>query len=591
VFERLKLPARWGLLPLSLLICGACTAGKITGGGAGGPPPASSGGAGAPGATGTGTAGGSGVPIVPPGGDPNGVLGGTPKTAAFSPAPSTLRRLTVVQYRNSVRDLLGAGVTVPTDLEPDTALDGFASIGAARIALSAQATEQFETAALAMAHQALSNTATRGALVGCTPAGTTDDTCARAFVTRFGRRAWRRDLAADEVTRYATVATSASTMLKDFWGGLEYGLAGLLQSPHFLYREELGVPDPAEATRRIFTGYELASRLSYLMWNSTPDDALLDAAKAGTLATPTGLGAEAQRLFNSPRSHEATGSFFSERLQLSDLDSLPQTPTAFPQVSATLGASMRTETLNVLDDLIFNGDNDYRQLFDTTTTFVNTELAKLYGLPAVTGTAFVKTTLPATSPRAGFLGQGSFLAAGSHADSGSPTRRGKFIREVLLCRAVPSAPPDVDTTFPVDAPGAAKRTTRQKLEQHRTLGASCATCHQMMDPIGLGLENFDGIGAYRTMEVGKPIDASGDLDGVAFTDARGLGAALKNHPDVGSCLARGVLRYAMGHLETAGEQSVVDAVAQQFATDGYRFRSLLFSVVASAGFRYAGIPQ
>jgi len=179
----------------------------------------------------------------------------------------------------------------------------------------------------------------------------------------------------------------------------------------------------------------------------------------------------------------------------------------------------------------------------------------------------------------------------SHADSGSPTRRGKFIREVLLCRAVPAAPPDVDTTFPVDAPGAAKRTTREKLEQHRTAGTSCATCHSVMDPVGLGLENFDGIGVYRTMEAGKTIDASGELDGVAFTDAKGLSAALKNHKDVGQCLARGVLRYAMGHIETPGEQSVVDAVATQFATDGYKFRSLLYSVVASASFRYTGIPQ
>jgi hypothetical protein len=592
--ERPKLPALLGLLPLSLslLLGGACAQGKINGGGGGQP---AGGAAGAPGGTGTGTGtgtgGGSGVPNVPPGGDPNGVLGGTPKASVFSPAPSTLRRLTVTQYKNSVHDLLGASATVPPDLEPDTALDGFASIGAARVPLSATATEQFETVALALAHQALSNTATRGALVGCTPAGTTDDACARAFVTRFGRRAWRRDLAPDEITRYATIATSASSMLKDFWGGLEYGLAGLLESPHFLYREELGAPDPADATRRLFTGYELASRLSYLIVNSTPDDALLDAAKAGTLSTVAGLGAAAQRLLGSPVAHDAMGNFFTELYQLDDLDSLPQSSQFFPQVSATLGASMRGETLQVLDDLVFGGDQDYRGFFDTTTTFVNAELAKVYGLTGVTGTAYTKVTLPATGARAGFLGQGSFLARSSHADSGSPTRRGKFIREVLLCTAVPSAPPDVNTTFPVDAPGAAKRTTRQKLEQHRTAGASCATCHSVMDPIGLGLENFDGIGAYRTMEAGQPIDASGSLDGVAFTDARGLSAALKNNKDLGSCLARGLLRYTVAHIETAGEQPVVDALAQQFATDGYKFRSLVYSVVASASFRYAGIPQ
>ena len=559
---------------------GACARGQIYGGGAVG---------------GTGAAGSSGVPgvpLMPPGGDPNGLLGTKPPTAAvFTPAASTLRRLTSTQYRNTIADLLGTGVTIKADLDPDTALDGFASIGAARVSLSATATEQFDTEAFDLAHQALSNTATRGALVGCVPAGTTDDACARTFVTTFGRRAWRRDLTADEITRYATIATTAAGMLKDFWGGLEYGLAGLLDSPHFLYREELGTPDPTTPSRRVFSGYELASRLSFLVTNSTPDDTLLDAAKAGKLATAAGLGAEAQRLLASPRAHDAMANFFTELYALGNLDSLPQSPTFFPAVSATLGASMRTETLKVLDDIAFGANTDYRTLFDTTTTYVNKELASLYGLPAVAGTDFVKVTLPADGPRAGFLGQGSFLAMYSHADSGSPTRRGKFVREVILCQAVPSAPPDVNTTFPVDAPGAAQRTTRQKLEQHRMAGSSCAACHQVMDPVGLGLENFDGVGAYRTMEAGQQIDASGQLDGVMYSDARGLGAALKNHPDLGSCLTRGVLRYTIAHLETAGEQPVVDALTQQFATNGYKFGSLVLGVVASASFRYTGIPQ
>ena len=574
--DRRQLVAMFGLLTLG----GACARGQITGGSGG---------------TGTGTAGTSGapgVPVPPPGGDPNGLLGTkTPPAAAFTPAPSTLRRLTTTQYRNTIGDLLGSGVTIKGTLEPDTALDGFASIGAARVSLSATATEEFDTAAFDLAHQALSNTATRGALVGCAPAGTTDDACARTFVTTFGRRAWRRDLTSDEITRYATLATTAAGMLKDFWGGLEYGLAGLLESPHFLYREELGATDPGAPTRRVFSGYELASRLAFLVTNSTPDDTLLDAAKTGKLATPAGLGAEAQRLLASPRAHAAMGNFFTELYALGNLDSLPQSSTFFPKVSPTLGASMRTETLKVLDDIAFGANTDYRSLFDTTTTYVNQELASLYGLPAVTGADFVKVTLPASGPRAGFLGQGSFLSMYSHADSGSPTRRGKFVREVILCQAVPSAPPDVNTMFPVDAPNAAQRTTRQKLEQHRMAGSSCAACHQVMDPVGLGLENFDGLGAYRTTEAAQMIDASGSLDGAEYTDARALGAALKDHPSLGSCLTRGVLRYTIGHIETAGEQPVVDALAQQFASNGYKFGSLVLGVVASASFRYAGVPQ
>jgi len=209
-----KLLALSGLL--ALLAGGACARGQISGGGGTGTGAGTGTGTGSAGSTSTGTAGVPGapnVPVMPPGGDPNGLLGTKPPSAAvFTPAPSTLRRLTVTQYRNAIADLLGAGVTIKTELEDDTALDGFASIGAARVSLSATATEQFDTAAADLAHQALSNTATRGALVGCAPAGMTDDTCARSFVTAFGRRAWRRDLAADEITRYATIATTAAGM-------------------------------------------------------------------------------------------------------------------------------------------------------------------------------------------------------------------------------------------------------------------------------------------------------------------------------------------------------------------------------------------
>jgi hypothetical protein len=493
----------------------------------------------------------------------------------------------VAQYQNSVRDLLGGAITTPTDLEADTAISGFASIAAARIALSAHATEQFETAALALSHQALSDTATRGSLVKCAPSGPTDAACAMQFVTSFGRRAWRRPLTADEVSRYATIATTAGGALKDFYTGLEYAVAGILQSPHFLYREELGTPDASDASRRVFQGYELATRLSYFLWNTTPDDTLLDAAEQGKLTTDQGLRAEAERLLASPRAHDATQSYFGELLHLADLDDLPQLPSVFPQMSPTLGAAMRAETLRVLDDIAMNGDNDFRQLFDTRTTYVNGELSKLYGLTPTGGTELVKTTLPDSSGRAGLLGQGSFLALNAHAESSSPTRRGKFIREVLLCQAIPPPPPNVDTKLPVDMAGGAQRTMRQKLEVHRQV-ATCATCHGVMDPLGLGLENFDGIGAYRTTEAGQTIDASGDLDGVAFQDARSLGTALKNHPSLGSCAARSIFRYATGHVEIDSEEVLIDALSKQLSSDGYKFRSLLLSLVTSAGFRYGG---
>jgi hypothetical protein len=546
-------------------------------------------GSGATGTAGAGGNGGTGIGSGGSGGTGSGGTGGT-SPPAFVPAPATLRRLTLGQYANTVRDLLGANVTLPADLEPDTSLNGFASIGAARTAFSPHAIEQLETAALSLAQQALADPKSRAALVSCTPSAAVDDACARQVVTSLGRRAWRRPLTTEEVNRYTPLATQASTTLNDFWKGLEYAVAGILQSPHFLYREELGTPDSASPSQRVFNGFEIATRLSYFAWSTTPDDQLLDAAAAGTLTTEAGLRAQAERLIASPRAHAATETFFSELLRLADLDDLPQLPNIFPQVSATLGASMRSETLRVLEDMAWNGDGDFRSVFETRTTFVNAELAKLYGLPAPTGTGFVAATLPSSGMRLGLLGQGSFLALNAHADSTSPTRRGKFIREVLLCQGIPPPPPDVDTTLPPNPAGTAGLTMRQRLEKHRTLPA-CASCHQTMDPIGLGLENFDAVGAFRTSEVGQTIDASGDLDGTAFGDARGLALALKNHPDFSTCLTRSVFRFATGHVETSGEEAAVLALAKDVAANGYRFRSLLLGLAMSPSFRFTGAPE
>ncbi|HEY5450612.1 MAG TPA: DUF1595 domain-containing protein, partial [Polyangia bacterium] len=211
---------------LVLAGCFGCT-GKITNHGEG----TITGGAGSGAGNGTGGNGGS-APGV------------------FTPASPALRLLTTAQYQNSLRALLGDNITLPADVQLDTVLNGFASIGASRVDLSPLAVEQLETAALAVAKQALADTANRGTLVGCTPAGTTDDACARSFVTSFGRRAWRRPLSDEEVTRYATIATTAGTMVGNFYGGLEYALAGLLQSPNFIYRAEIGEPDPQDPSRR-----------------------------------------------------------------------------------------------------------------------------------------------------------------------------------------------------------------------------------------------------------------------------------------------------------------------------------------------------
>jgi hypothetical protein len=516
-----------------------------------------------------------------------------PAPAQFKPAPAGLRRLTVAQYRNSIGDLLGPGVTVPADLEPDTSLSGFASIGASLVSLSPHLVEQLETAALNVAHQALADTAPgRATLVGCTPAGVTDDACTTMFLTKLGRRAWRRPLTPDEITTYVMLANGIQTSSKSFYGGLEYGLAGLLESPHFLYREELGAPAAGMPGVLAFDDHELATRLSFFLWNTTPDDALLDAADARQLSQGAGFATQVARLLASPRAATGTRTFFSEYYRLADLDALPQLPSIFPQKTDTLGPAMREETLRFLADVATAANGDMRSIFDSPTTFVNAELARLYGLPAgvapAGSTDFVKTTLPDAGLRVGYLGQGSFLALNAHSDVTSPTYRGKFIREMLMCQTVPPPPMNVPP-LPQNVVGAAPQTMRQKLAVHRAV-EPCKTCHTLMDPIGLAYENFDAIGATRTMDAGQVIDPSGDLDGMAFKNPRELATLLHGNARVMDCLARNLYRYVTGHVESTDEEAAVLQLAQGFKTGKFQYASLVSSMVNSAGFTLAAPP-
>jgi len=508
----------------------------------------------------------------------------TSPAAKFQPAPAGLRRLTRIQYANAIRDLLGADVAVPPTLDGDTVLSGFASIGAALTTYSATTAEKLESLAMNVAQQALGDPARRARLVSCVPKATVDDACARAFLASIGRRAWRRPPADDELARYVAIAKLGAETLGDFWQGLSYALAGVLQSPSFLYRVEIGGPGPTRG-QRVFDSWELATRLSFFLWNTTPDDALLAAAEGGTLTRPGELQKQAERLLASPRARLAMKDFFGELLRLEGLDDLEQSPTAFPMATRTIGPAMREETLRFLDEIVFGAAGDYRRAIDAPTTFVNRELARLYGLPQPAGTGFEPAALPSEGLRVGLLGQASFLALNAHETSSSPTRRGKFVREVLLCHEIPSPPPDVDTSLPEDPKGSAPRTMREKLSAHNVPG--CAACHSRMDPIGLAFENFDAIGKLRTTEVGKPIDASGALDGARFGNARELAGLLRAHPDIDGCLTRGLYRYAVAHVETAGEEGLLARIAAAGGNAQQRFRALLLGIVDSEGFRVA----
>ena len=517
---------------------------------------------------------------------PDGADGPGSETQALLPSP-TLRRLIARQYTNAVRDILGEDAAVAATPPPDIALNGFETIGAAQLAVNDQAVVQYESSARGIAAAAMGDSARIDELVGCAPSGPADEACHRELVTRFGRRAFRRPLIEEEIAAYTAVALEAAQEFNDFYAGVEYAMAAMLQSPFFLYQVELGAPDAENPSKRALSGFEIATRISFFLTDSTPTDELLDAAEAGSLATADGVKEAARALLEGPEARAALRGFYEEFLRLRELDALVKDSATFPQFSASLAQAMKEETLALIQDVVWDRDADYRDILDADYTFVNSELAAFYGMTAPSEPGFTKVPLGPEEKRGGFFGHASFLSLFAHATSTSPTLRGKFVRERVLCQSIPAPPNNVVTEFP---PGAEAQTARDRLKAHQEV-PSCAGCHVPMDSIGFGLENFDGVGLFRTTENGADIDAKSEVDGMPFDGARELGTALRSSERVPLCVTRNIFRHATGHVETTGEAEAIEALGQAFEASGFRMKELLVEIAASEAFRNVGAVQ
>lgn len=507
------------------------------------------------------------------------------ETEGLVPATPSLRRLLARQYVNAIRDLLGADAALVAAPPADTSINGFESIGAAQLAMGDDAVKAYEASARAVATAAMGNADNIDVLLGCTATGPADAACHEKFVTTFGRLAFRRPLADDEIASYAKVAQAAAASFGDFHAGVEYAIAAILQSPSFLYQVELGAPVEGSASFRKLTGLELASRMSFFLLDTTPTAELLDAAVAGELDDAEGARAVARAMLAKDGARSAIENLYSEVFRLGKLDDLTKDATLFPQFSPGLAQAMKQETLHLIDDIVWERDADFRELYTADYTFVDPELAALYGVDAPADGEWAKVTLPAEQGRAGLLGQASFLSLFAHVSTTSPTLRGKFVRERLLCQSIPAPPNNVNTTLPDNTDA---KTMRDKLMQHQA-DPSCAGCHKLMDNIGLGFENFDPIGAYRATENDQPIDASGDLSGKSFDGVRELAQVLADDPSVLACIVRNVYRHSMGHVETSGEKPAITALSGAFEEGGGSLQGLLVELVASEAFRMVGV--
>lgn len=534
--------------------------------------------------------GGNPVPVSTSGAVPSETTQTSPPTSpattapvVFAPAPGAYRRLTNAAFTNSLRDLLGGPVEVAA-LEPDSwAVGGLPTVGAAEVSISELGVEQYQTAVENSVELAFSDPSRREAILGCLPSGVADTACFESFVRGFGRRVFRQPLTEAQITRYVGLASDVATTLNDAIAGVKAATTAFLLSPHFLYRTERGEPSD-DSTHWRYTSHETAARLAYFLTNTTPDAELLDLADADGLATPDVIREQAERLLDSAAGRESVGNFARELFQLGLVAARAKDPEMYPEYTPELQQAMMEEVPAMFASVVFDRRASALELFTTRETFASKDLAALYGVD-VAGPddgSLVPITLP--EERAGLLGTAAISAIFASQKEGSPTLRGKFIRQVLLCQAMPSPPPDVSTTLEDPPPGQVL-TKREKLIRHQEQ-PSCAGCHALMDPLGLTLESYDAIGRYRTMDQGKTIDLSGNLDGTDFTGSVALGQLLSEKAASASCMLRSIYRYGTGHVEIASESPVLKELEERFTSTGYDLRALMLDIVTSDGFLY-----
>lgn len=523
-----------------------------------------------------GSVGGSGGPGGPGTGGSPGTVVPTPEACKTAPVARTpLRRLTRFEYQNSVRDLLGVDPGAAQALPADEVTGSFDN-NAAVLTVSSLHAEKYVLVSEALAKEAVKNLA---ALTACQP-GASEEACATSFAQKLGRRAFRRPTTpADEQLLMAAYASGKNG--GSHAEGIEVMIRAALQSPNFLYRLETTAP-PADAQARApLSAFELATRLSYLVWASGPDDALLDAAAQGQLATKEQVAAKAREMLARPQARTALASFFEQWSGATRLDVITKNTTLFPSYSTELRDAMARELPAFVEHVLWSGDRSLRALLTEPVAFVSGPLAQLYGVSAPASATPTLVNLPDAQGRSGLLTQAGFLSVQGHPDQTSPVLRGKFVRAMLLCQPPSPPPPDVDISLPTVDQGA---TARERMSAHLSAGNSCNGCHSLMDPIGLAFEHFDAMGQYRDADNGHAIDVSGELTSTtdpslagAFNGVRELGEKLAQSAQVRDCVATQWFRFASGRTEADADACSLSQLKTSFAPAG----DVLELVVAS----------
>jgi hypothetical protein len=499
------------------------------------------------------------------------------------------RRLTQTQYRNIIGEVFGAGVQLNGRFELEQREAGLMAIGSAPLSITASGFEQYFSLGSSIANQVLDEQR-REATVGCAPADPTaaDDACARQFIAAYGEKLFRRPLTESEIESRVATARLAADQAGDFYEGAKYALTSLLVAPDFLFRIETAELDPANPGALRLDAFTKASRLSFLFTGSSPDAELMAAAKSGAIHTRAGLQAQLERLAASDKLEQGARAFFSDLLQFDHFENLNKDAAAYPKFSQAVAEAAREQTLKTLIDQLITKGRDYRDIFTSNETFINRELAAVYQTPYATKEAWMAYTFPEASERSGILTQVTFLSLFSHPAASSPTKRGVKLQEIFNCFIMPEPPADVDFSL---VQALETGTVRTRLIAHME-NEGCAGCHMMVDPAGLALERFDGLGQYRRMENGEVIDVSSQLaTGREVVGARGLGQAMHDDPQVPGCITQQVYAYGVGAAPNAEMTDYLDAQTTAFAADGYRFVELMKNIASSPEFFAVETPE
>ena len=504
-----------------------------------------------------------------------------------------IRRLTRFEYNRTVRDLLGDTSNPADVLPPEEEVAGFNNQAAA-LTSSDLLIEQYMKVAEDVSARAVLDV--DALLPDCDPGLDGSDTCALSFIQDFGSRAFRRPASQAEIERLKGVFDWAvnDPDLGRFEDGIQLVIEAALQSPSFLYRPELGAETPIEGDVVPFTSWEMATKLSYMLWNTMPDDALFAAAEADELQTKEQIAAQATRMLEDEKARDLIRNFHTQWLLLTHLDSVTKDTSIYPAFSGSLRPLWTEEIQAFVEHVILEGDGSLQTLLTADFSFMNEELASFYGgdvLDPVTGPEFRQVQLD-PDRRAGFLTSAGLMATHANVNQSSPVFRGKFVREQLMCNTLPPPPNDLVIEPPELDPN---KTTKEQFEE---IGANpaCSGCHTLMNPIGFIFEHYDGVGQWRDQQNGKDIDAVGevvqtdDIDG-EYDGALELASALAASTQVQECVSSQWFRFAYNRTVTQEDSCSVEQLNDAFRSSNFNVRSLLVALTQTNAFLYRRVVE